>query len=722
MIGADGTWTVQFDSTEIETGTYETPVSVTITLGDDSLTITDTLVVDTEATVTFNAAATGGDGTVNAAEEAGTVTLTGTVEAGSTASVVVNGVTYAAVVTGTTWTATLPANALAGGEYNQSATVTAVDQYGNSATTSGTFRVDTVTSVTVNTATVETDGVINFVERSDGVTITGTAQAGASVSVTMAGVTRVVTAGANGTWSANYAAGEVPSGETTAMVTAVATDQAGNKATASGTVAIDTFVNLLTLNDGTGGADSVVNKVESGQAITLSGSVEQGSTVVVTLAGVSMSATVAANGTWSATFPPNTLPAGTYEAAITVSATDAAGNTDSLSETVQVDTQVVPFTLTKPIEGDNIINKIEASDGVVLSGTVEPYSTVTVKLGSVTRSVSTGASGTYSINFAASEIPSGEYVSGITATATDRAGNVSVINDTVRVDTIVNRLTMSGPVEGNDMVNRIEASDGITLTGTVERGSSVRVSFEGVTRAAVVDAQGNWSVTYAASEIPAGDYTATVTIAATDSVGNTRSITDSFEVDTIPPEAPLIESYTRAGAGVRGLSTTITEDTLDIQQVSANGTVSAAPHTVTVNPGFNELDFQFSAPIPNGSHLVISNSDDAGNTTSTLFVLEETGTNTVNVNNVGLDGFDIEAIDLQFAEDSVLTLTAADLESLSAVSNTLTIHGGIDDKVNILGAMDTGQTAEIGGRTYNIYSLGDNGGSLIIDETITVMT
>jgi hypothetical protein len=114
--------------------------------------------------------------------------------------------------------------------------------------------------------------------------------------------------------------------------------------------------------------------------------------------------------------------------------------------------------------------------------------------------------------------------------------------------------------------------------------------------------------------------------------------------------------------------------------------------------------------------------DATGNATSTLFVLEEALTNTVNIQNAGYDRFNIEAIDLQFAEDSSLTLTAADLEALAAHSNTLTIHGGVDDTVNIIGAAATGDQEVIGGRVYDVYSLGTNGGMLIIDEAITVNT
>ena len=917
VIGDDGTWTVQFTPTEIDTGTYEIDVGVTVTLGTKSVSIEDVLVVDTDAAVTFDEDAVGGNGTVNAVEAAAGTVLTGTTQAGSTVTVIMGSNTYTAVVTGTTWSVIVPAADLAGGEYEQSVMVNAVDDHGNPASTTGSFTVDTLTSVTlaaasiggngtvnaaehaagitvtgtaqagasvvvtmsgvsqtviataagtwsvgfsasevtpgtydatvtavatdqagntatasgtvhidtemfvtVNTAGIETDGVVNFVERADGITLTGTAEAGASVVVSMNGNSQTVTAFANGTWSADFAAGAIPSGEVNAPVTVTATDAAGNSATATGNVAIDTFVNLLTHTTGTPGGDGTVSQAEVGQAITLGGMVEVGSAVNVTLGGITQAASVGANGSWTVTFPGGTLTGGEYTTSMIVTATDRAGNTTSLTEvvnvdtvagdvtlsplpietddvvnavevsdgvlihgtatpgltvtvtlggashqvlaaangtwsslfltsevsggtydasisasitdpagnsktvtdTVLVDTEVVPFTLTNPIAGDDIVSRTEANAGVTVSGLVEVGSTVVVVLGGVSKTVVADGTGLWSASFASSTFQAAEYTANLTATATDRAGNVSVITDTVQVDTIVNRLTIAGPVEGDDMVNRSEAADGIRLTGTVEAGSSVMVTFEGITHAATVATNGNWTVNFTGAEIPGGEYTAIVTVAATDRVGNTRSITDSFAVDTTPPEAPLIESYTRGGSGVRGLSTSLTDDAIDISQVNASGQVSAVSYSTSQNTTFNELNFNFNAPIPNGSHLVMTATDDSGNQTSTLFVLEETNNNVVNVNNVGLDRFDIEAIDLQFAEDSVLTLSARDLESLCANSNSLTIHGGVDDTVNIAGATNTGDTTDIGGRTYDIYSLGTNGGSLMIDESITVVT
>jgi len=86
----------------------------------------------------------------------------------------------------------------------------------------------------------------------------------------------------------------------------------------------------------------------------------------------------------------------------------------------------------------------------------------------------------------------------------------------------------------------------------------------------------------------------------------------------------------------------------------------------------------------------------------------------------GLGDFDIGAIDLSFDEQAVLTLTAADLEGLASTSNDLIIHGGSDDTVNIVGANNTGAATIIDARSYDIYTLGDDDGTLFIEQGINV--
>ncbi len=821
-VGEDGGWIVHFEPEQIPEGTYDQPVVAVITRGDDSLTVDDAIHVDTELSVTFDEDGVGGDGTVNAVENAGVVTLTGTTDAGSTVVVTVNEVTYTAVVTGTTWVVELVGSTLSPGEYVQGVSVVATDDVGNTATVTGDFVVDTVTTVTLDSQDFGGDFVVNFTERNGGITLTGTAEAGATVIVAIEGVSRTVTATVTGTWTASWTVTDLPTGniEITTGVTVTSTDLAGNTATATGTVEMDTFVNLLTLTSVPVAGDDIINRVEWSADIALTGMVEAGSSVTVTVQGVTRTASVTASGEWSVTFEGGSLPVGEYNTNIVVNATDAAGNTASITHGVRVDTVVGDVTLSADpieiddivnaveredgvliygtatagfdvtvtlggaihvvvadadgnwsslflkaeipggtydapitasitdtagnfksvsdtvhidteltvtingnVEGDNIINALEASDGVVFSGATEPAATVVVGFGAASRTVTANAAGVWTAGFAAADIPAGESSQTVTARATDRAGNVANASHGFAVDTIVNPLTLR-TVEGDNLVNRAEAADGIELTGLVERGAtSVMVEYEGQSYRANISTAGGWRVVIPAAAVVGGEYTAEVQITATDRVGNVRTIEGSFAVDTTPPVAPVIESYRVTGTGeVREFTTSLTDDDITIFSLNGNGPPVDVSPTPTVDPLYNETSFRFGTPISAGTHLVMTASDAAGNATSTLFVVDETGTNVVNVDRTNLDAFDIEGIDLQFAEDSSLTLSASQLESLSRHSNLLTIHGGDDDTVNIAGALATGETSEIGGRTYEHYTLGDNGGMLIIDDEINVVT
>jgi hypothetical protein len=819
MVTADaqGKWSVTFTPGSVPSGTYTAPVVVTAEdAAGNTTTVNTSIKIDTEARVAIQGPVETDD-VINAAEASNGVVLTGTTEPGSVVMVTFGSMTLQATVAANgSWSVNFPASAVEPGTYETVIVANSVDANGNSASASKTVTVDTETFVTVKTANLEGDGTVNFVERSDGITLTGTAEAGAKVEVTFNGVTRTVTAGANGQWSVNYAASEIPSGETTVGVNVTSTDLAGNTATTSGTVTIDTFVNRLEITSGPGGADGVINQTEAGQDIVIGGMVEKGSTVTVVIEGVSRKATVAADGSWTVTFPPGSVPPGEYDSTVTVNATDKAGNTSSISQKVRVDTVAGDVTLSPdPIEIDDTVNAVERDDGVLIHGTATPGLTVTVKLGGVTHQVVTDENGYWESLYSSSEIPQGTYTSQISAsitdsvgntktvtdsvnidteinlslskpiegdnilsgaeeidglqlsgtvekgstvvvsyngqsynatvnangtwtltvpasaiaggeytqafsvTATDKAGNTTSLNDSVKVDTIVNRLDMTKPVEGDNVINRIEAQDGITLTGKVEQGSTVFVTFEGVTRQATVSANGTWTVNYAASEIPAGEYDARVSIEATDPADNTRTLNETVRVDTETPEAPKVSSFSLTSGRLGGLTVSLEEGDLETVSLSTDGTVLRVQPS-NVEPG--EVSYSFPLALPNGSHLVITSTDDAGNNTSTLFVLEEALTNTVDIANAGLKGFNIEAIDLQFAEDSQLTLTVADLEKLSKASNELTVHGGVDDTVTIIGATDSGETQEIGGRTYKVYDFGPNGGSVIIDEEINVIT
>jgi hypothetical protein len=207
---------------------------------------------------------------------------------------------------------------------------------------------------------------------------------------------------------------------------------------------------------------------------------------------------------------------------------------------------------------------------------------------------------------------------------------------------------------------------------------------------------------------------------ATDAVGNTSTIADTLAIDTDAPEGPVIASYTRDGDGTRGISTELSADDLSIAQVAADGTISEVSATQVDIGILGETDFTFDAKVPDGSNLIVSATDDAGNSSGTYMVLDDSSANsTVDMSNANLGNYQIETVDLSFAEEAHLTITEAQLVALADGTDTLTVIGGSDDEVTITGANQTGSTT-VDGQTYDVYSLGE--GTVLIDDDITVHT
>ena len=122
-----------------------------------------------------------------------------------------------------------------------------------------------------------------------------------------------------------------------------------------------------------------------------------------------------------------------------------------------------------------------------------------------------------------------------------------------------------------------------------------------------------------------------------------------------------------------------------------------------------------------GTNLVISGQDDAGNRSDTLLVVDDNATNAGTVEHAAIGNFQIQGIELDYAADVNLTLTENQIKELSDTSDTLTIHGGSDDTVNVTGAQATGDTVRIEGEDYDVYTIGDDGVSLVIDQDINVV-
>ena len=718
-----GTWSATWQAGTLAEGEYETGVTVVATDSfGNSTTISDTLEVDTVTNVSIDTSSVEGDGTINADEAGDGVVLTGTAQPGATVEVTFGAVTQSATVDAAgNWSASFDASAIPSGEYEAAVSAVATDANGNSATATGTVQVDTlVNSLGFTSTSGGADGVINAAEHTNGMVVTGVVEPGSSVVVALGGASVNAVVAADGTWTATFSSDQIATGTYSAQMTATATDAAGNTSSTTQAVNLDTEASVLTIA-GPIETDDVINEAEASDGVMLSGNADPGALVSVTMQGVTHQTVAGQSGVWQAFFAASEVPPGTYDALITATTTDAAGNTATTSDTVQVDTQVDNLSVDAAgIEGDNMISGAERADGVVLTGTTEPGSTVMVTMGGQTVQAAVDASGNWSAAFAANQVPTGEVVTDITVTATDLAGNIATVSDTVQVDTLVNQLTIQDQVTDDDIISGPEARDGISLGGQVEAGSTVMVDFNGTVLAAAVDAFGNWSLDIPTSAIADGTYAAEVVVMATDAVGNTETINDVLQIDTEAPDGPVIASFTRDGDGIRGISTELSDGELAVAQVAENGTVTDVAALQEDVGILGETVFQFNQTVPDGSDLVVTATDAAGNSTGTYVAFDdETAGSTISLGSPALGNYQIEQVDLQFAEEANLTITEAQLVALSDTSDTVVVHGGSDDTVTIAGATLTG-TTNVEGDTYDVYSLGT--GTVILDDEINVNT
>ncbi|MCX7564766.1 Ig-like domain-containing protein [Sulfitobacter sp. F26169L] len=732
VVGEDGGWTVSWEAGAFEAGEYTTGVTVVATDSfGNSGSYTETLVIDTVTSVTVDTAAIGGDGTINGVEHTDGVSFSGTAQAGSSVEVTVAGTTHTVIATETgTWSATFTSSELAVGEYTGTVTVVATDVHGNVASTSGTYDLDTlVRDFSITSSTGGSDGVINAEEAAQPLTVSGMTEPGSSVTVALGEATATAVVAADGSWTATFAAGSVAAGTYTATMTATATDAAGNIDTATTSVVVDTDAGVLTIDSAPVEGDDIVNEAEASDGVVLTGTADAGAVVTVTMEGVSHNVVAKADGTWEAFFSASDVAAGVYTAEITATTTDAYGNSRSASDSVEVDTRVDNLGINaNDIGVDNIISGAEHGGSVTVTGSTEVGSTaVVVTLGGQTASATVDAAGKWSAVFNGSALETGTYTADVGVTATDAAGNVKTAAATVDVDTEVVPFDMTSNSAGTDqVVNAAEAAAGIDLGGSVEAGSTVVVTFDGKPHNADVDTAGNWSLTIDAADIRSGTYDAEISVEATDHVGNKAVINDILSIDTDAPDGPIIKSFTEGSDGFRGISIeTVMENgepTTDVQsvvQVAADGSISEVQGEQGTNSR-GETTFEFAADVPNGSQLIVNATDLAGNTSGTYLVLDdEAATDTVDLTNMALGDFQIENLDLDFAEAASVVIDEASLLALSTATNTLTIRGSAEDLVTIQGGEEDG-TREVDGQTFNVYNVGDEG-TLLIEQEVPVI-
>lgn len=732
-VNANGTWTVTFTQTQIGGGDYHTVgavITATDALGNRTVINRDIAIDTVPHPITVTAVGT--DNVVNLTESQSGFAVTGTSTAGATLTVTIG--TYSQTVTvgaNGQWTLNVP-----GGVITQNGTATVnvstVDGAGNPSQSAFEFRVDTTASLAVNT--VAGNNVLNGAENQQVITVTGTSEAGShSVNVTWNGMTLPATVAANGSWSVNFPAnlfGQVQATASTITVTAI--DSAGNAASASHAVSVDTLAQVA-MGAGQIGGDDRLSGAETA-SFNLTGTSDPGASVTVVFEGQSRTVTADGNGNWTAPFSLTGLGGVTRTGLVQVTATDTAGNTASTSHTINIDTEVTNFRLTAVSDlsslaaGADAVNNAEAQNGLDISGTVEPFSTVTLMWGTTQIGpISTGADGVWVANVPASAIPQGETFVNVTATATDRYGNVSApVTQVVEIDRVVTPLTRAGSaaIGGDGYLNAEEVAQGLTLTGTVEPNSVVNITLNDGTPFTVnAGASGQWSLSIPAGSLPQGnDIPVTVKVSATDWVGNVHHLPpETVRIDTVVPGDPVRVGDAGAGNSLYGIATAISADDYSYHTVNAAGQATeitpAAEYNGVVNVNGSNVSAHwamFGAEVPDGTYLVVRNEDAAGNEASTLYLRNTTGEVTVDLSRGGLQNFDFGTIDLS-AADANLTITDAQVRALTGADKQLTVTGGTDDVVNLVNGSLVSQQ---GG--YKLYALGTGGATVLVDEDIHV--
>ncbi|SLN65940.1 hypothetical protein ROG8370_03059 [Roseovarius gaetbuli] len=576
------------------------------------------------------------------------------------------------------------------------------------------------------------DSAINAAEQGDGFTMSGQVEPGSRVVLTFRGAEVDAVVAANGSWTASFTGAQIPAGTYSADVFAIATDAANNTSEElRQTITVDTEAGSLTLNAASIGGNGVINGDEANDGVLVTGTADPGARVIVTLDGVEHTAVANTSGQWQSLYRSQEITRGTHDPLVTAYTEDAVGNPTEVEATVRVDTQVDNLNLNDlnlaiTADGRDVINNDVATGGFNVTGTIEPGSEVTVTIDGVEHDATVDTNGNWVAVFGANEITSGQRFADLRVDVLDPAGNEAFLEQTVQIDTFVDELSLQGPITSGNVVNIAEAQGGLQLSGRVEAGSSASIDVFGRTYDAVVDSAGNWTLTIPEGHFPQDDGSAQMVINATDWAGNTDQIIETLNYDMVAPDTPGIVGYFRQGDGYRNATVETNEDDISIHQVDAGGNVQQLSLGEQPNAFTGETDYFFLnnaggvQPVPDGSQLVVTATDPAGNAASTYVVLDETSTSVVNIANPNLAAFDIETIDLRFGDQSQLTLSEAQVLALSGNSDRVLVQGGGDDHLTIAGAQSAGST-QIDGQSYDIYTLG-NDATLVVDDEIRIVT
>ena len=389
---------------------------------------------------------------------------------------------------GKTWIGTFtPAVGLANG----STTITLADKSysdnaGNlgAAKTSAAITIDTKAPDAPTVSEFNSGKLVNKVqfEHADGLTLSGTGEAGATVTVSglLTGAKTATVAG-DGSWSMVLNQGTkvdlLADGST--ILTVTQADAVGNKSAAAPSFKITTDVTVAAPTVDAVLGDDAVNSADATAGFNITGTGEVGATVTLTFAsGASLAggntAVVGADGKWSVAVTAADVAAmGEGSEKFTAAQVDVALNPSASSSArdLSIDT-TAPATPTVAL-GAGVSNgatdaEATASEGVItVSGEsgATIVATLTGQSGTLTKTV-TGTGAAQPITLTSAEVATlGEGSVAVSVAQTDAAGNpqtVAATTTSFTIDTVIAAPTIDA-VAADDIANKAETAAGFDI-------------------------------------------------------------------------------------------------------------------------------------------------------------------------------------------------------------------------------------------------------------------
>jgi len=471
------------------------------------------------------------------------ITISGAVEANATVAVATSTSAVAGSVvytSATTWKCDI--TGLAAG--SNIITANATDAVGNTATQS----VNVIYSVPAPSLTLNTG--LPVITRNASVVLTGTVEAGATVTVSNSSSNSTGSAVVSGTdWS--YAA---TLGQGINNFTVTAQKPGSGVAVVNASVTLDTVAPVLAVSALADGSYT------STQTQNISGTVSDANLDSVAING---QAVVVTNGTYSI---PVTLVKGANP--VSVVATDLVGNSSTDSRTFYFDATAPVITIAAPAD-----NAITNTATIAISGSMDKAATVTV----AGKAAKVDSSNGWAVTL---DLQPGQNT--IAVAAVDMYGNSSNLKRTITLDSSSPVLAVTSP--NQDLaINKPNA----ILSGTVSDSSAVTLSssINGVITPIVAN---GGTFTFNVDFAREGVYP--VQITAADAAGNIATSTRTITYDVTPPQlsvnpANAYQPSKLSGTVEQGATVLVKEGSVTLASAAiSNGIWSADLGTDTYNP------------------------------------------------------------------------------------------------------------------------------------------